>query len=223
LNAIIAKRFGAVLCGIIFGIIACGPVVTAAPMIREAIIWLAVIASDATVAIDASDSAKTAIALHHKPIAAFIADYEYGKPYVIVSTYDNTFVLKRRGTVIRTGKCSTGSYILLKSRDHREWIFHTPRGRFTILNKMESPIWHMPDWAFIEDGKAVPPPGSLERNEEGVLGDYALNFGDGYMIHGTLYQRFLGLPVTHGCVRLADEDLKTVYKNLEIGSHVFIY
>jgi lipoprotein-anchoring transpeptidase ErfK/SrfK len=56
-----------------------------------------------------------------------------------------------------------------------------------------------------------------------VLGDYALILGKGYMIHGTLYQRLIGSPVTHGCVRLLDDDLEAVYKTLPIGSKVFIY
>lgn len=145
------------------------------------------------------------------------------KPYIVVNTYDNSFELRRQGKTIRTGKCSTGSSILLKSPDKREWIFKTPRGRFSILAKVGSPVWHKPDWAFIEDGEPVPPPGFPKRDEEGVLGDYSLHFGNGYMIHGTLYQRFLGLPVTHGCIRLSDEDLKIVYKTLDYGSFVFVY
>jgi len=56
-----------------------------------------------------------------------------------------------------------------------------------------------------------------------VLGDYALSLGDGYLIHGTLYQRYLGLPVTHGCVRLGDKELEIVYQALKVGSKVFIY
>ena len=144
-------------------------------------------------------------------------------PYIIVNTYDNSFLLKSQNNILRSGKCSTGSYILLKSRDRREWVFQTPRGRFSIIAKVESPVWNKPDWAFIEDGEPVPSPGAPERFENGVLGDYALLFGNGYMIHGTLYQRFLGLPVTHGCIRLGDDDLKAVYEKLEVGSFVFIY
>jgi L,D-transpeptidase YbiS len=145
------------------------------------------------------------------------------KPYIVVNTYDNSFELRLQGKILRMGKCSTGSSILLKSPDKREWIFKTPRGRFSILAKVGSPVWHKPDWAFIEDGEPVPPPGSPKRDEEGVLGDYSLHFGNGYMIHGTLYQRFLGLPVTHGCIRLSDEDLKIVYETLDYGSFVFVY
>ena len=39
-----------------------------------------------------------------------------------------------------------------------------------------------------------------------MMGDYALGIGSGYFIHGTLYKRLLGRNVSHGCVRLGDED-----------------
>ena len=69
----------------------------------------------------------------------------------------------------------------------------------------------------------MPSANAASRFEYGVLGDYALSLGKGYLIHGTLYQRFLGLPVTHGCVRLNDENLELVYKSLTTGSKVYIY
>lgn len=145
-------------------------------------------------------------------------------PYFVVCTSDNNFELRQGDKVLRKGSCSTGSYVLLKSRDAKQrWIFETPRGMYRILQKDENPVWHRPDWAFIEEGKSVPPTGSPERDEYGVLGDYAMALGHGYLIHGTLYQRFLGMPVTHGCVRLGDEDLEAAYQNLAIGSKVFIY
>jgi hypothetical protein len=146
------------------------------------------------------------------------------RPYLIINTADNTFVLMSSIDTLRKGSCSTGSYTLLKAFDNsQQWIFKTPRGVFHVRNKMESPVWRMPDWAFVEDGKPVPAGDAPERFEEGVLGDYALSLGDGYLLHGTLYQRFLGLPVTHGCVRLGDEDLKTIYQKMNEGSEVYIY
>jgi L,D-transpeptidase YbiS len=50
-----------------------------------------------------------------------------------------------------------------------------------------------------------------------------MSLGDGYLIHGTLYQRQLGMPVTHGCIRLGDEDLEAVFQSLSVGSRVYIY
>jgi hypothetical protein len=143
--------------------------------------------------------------------------------YLIVNTTNNTFVLRNRKTVIREGICSTGSYILLDAGEGRQWMFKTPKGQFRILGKIVDPIWIKPDWAFVEESLPIPPRGHPDRLEYGTLGDYALTLGQGYLIHGTLYQRFLGLPVTHGCIRLGDEDLKVVYKSLEIGSRVYIF
>ena len=145
------------------------------------------------------------------------------RPYLIVDTANNRIVLMSGRKLIHQGICSTGSYVLLKAGDERQWVFKTPRGRFYVQKKEESPVWHKPDWAFIEEGLPVPPVGAKERYETGVLGDYALHLGDGYLIHGTLYKRLLGMPVTHGCVRLDDNDLEIVYKNLSVGSAVFMY
>ncbi len=146
------------------------------------------------------------------------------EPYLIIDTSENLIFLKKGKKLLHQGICSTGSYIMLKTADGSEkWIFKTPRGMLRIQAKIEDPVWRMPDWAFIEDGLPVPDPYSHERYETGVLGDYALSLGDGYLIHGTLYQRFLGLPVTHGCVRLGDKELEVVFRTLRVGSKVFIY
>ena len=143
--------------------------------------------------------------------------------YMIVNTSENRFYLYSHKKLIYSGICSTGSYIMLMSDNSQKWIFKTPRGIFRIRGKITSPVWIKPDWAFIEEGLPVPPKGDPSRYEYGSLGDYALSLGDGYLIHGTLYKRFLGMPVTHGCIRLNDEDLETVYRKMDIGSKVVIY
>ena len=145
------------------------------------------------------------------------------QPYLIVNTTTNTFVLRTRSRVIKEGLCSTGSYTMLDAGEDQRWIFKTPKGMFRIQGKLTNPLWIKPDWAFIEEGLPVPPKNHPDRYQYGTLGDYALSLGQGYLIHGTLYQRFLGLPVTHGCIRLGDEDLELVYNKLEEGSKVYIF
>ncbi len=146
-----------------------------------------------------------------------------GNAYLIINTTNNTFELYKNNEIIREGKCSTGSFISLEVDSTKSYLFETPKGIMTVQNKITNPVWTKPDWAFIEEGLPVPPMGHSSRREAHVLGDYALKLGDGYMIHGTLYQRLIGSPVTHGCVRLLDDDLEAVYKTLPIGSKVFIY
>jgi len=143
--------------------------------------------------------------------------------FIVINTSSNIFSLYKGKTLVKQDKCSTGSYILLKNGDAQQWLFKTPRGEFRVQGKITSPVWRKPDWAFVEEGLPVPPANHPSRYERGVLGDYAMSLGDGYLIHGTLYQRFLGLPVTHGCIRLNDENLELVYNSLQTGSKVFIF
>jgi hypothetical protein len=150
-------------------------------------------------------------------------NYTTGQSYVVINTTDNLFYLYKNKKLIRSGHCSTGSYMMLKTEEGRSWVFKTPKGKRTIQGKTTHPYWHRSDWSYIEEGSPVPPKDDPSRYEYGVLGDYSMSIGDGYMIHGTIYKRFLGMPVTHGCVRLNDEDLDAVFHTLSIGSKVYIF
>ncbi|HAZ03439.1 MAG: hypothetical protein A2W90_16440 [Bacteroidetes bacterium GWF2_42_66] len=145
------------------------------------------------------------------------------EPYFVANMTLNEFWLYKNRELILHGLCSTGSYTQLEAGNDRKWIFKTPRGVLKILGKKTAPVWKKPDWAFIEEGLPVPSANHPSRLEEGVLGDYALTMRDSYMIHGTIYKRHLGSPVTHGCVRLNDEDLEKVYKTMNAGSKVYFY
>jgi lipoprotein-anchoring transpeptidase ErfK/SrfK len=152
------------------------------------------------------------------------AAYTSGQSYIVINTTDNRFFLYLNKKLVREGFCSTGSYTRLTNAEgSRHWIFKTPKGRFWIQQKITSPLWVRPDWSFVEEGVPIPPPNDESRFEYGVLGDYAMSLGDGYLIHGTIYKRFLGMPVTHGCVRLGDADLEAIYNTLNIGSKVYIF
>ncbi len=140
-----------------------------------------------------------------------------------IDSAENKLYLKKEGKVIREAVVSCGSGSILEDPGgKRSWIFDTPRGEFFVRYKLKNPDWVKPDWAFIEEGK-VPPKNQAERVESGTLGDYALGFGDGYFIHGTLYTRLLGRNVTHGCVRVGDKDLEFIYQTVPVGTKIYIY
>jgi L,D-transpeptidase ErfK/SrfK len=144
--------------------------------------------------------------------------------YIVIDTAENRLYLKNGTQIVRTAVVSCGSGVVLEEQGgkKRSWVFDTPRGEFTVKSKITNPYWVKPDWAFIEEGEKIPK-GLEDRIEAGTLGDYALGFGQGYFIHGTLYTRLLGRNVTHGCVRVGDEDLKEIFKAVSIGTKIYIY
>jgi lipoprotein-anchoring transpeptidase ErfK/SrfK len=143
--------------------------------------------------------------------------------HIVIDSGRNILYLKKGGAILREAVVSCGSGNILEDPNgQRRWIFDTPRGVFAVKSKISDPAWIKPDWAFVEEGEPVPEDRRL-RIETGVLGDYALGFGDGFFIHGTLYTRLLGRNVTHGCIRVGDDDLKVIFKTVQIGTPIFIY
>jgi L,D-transpeptidase YbiS len=152
-----------------------------------------------------------------------LAQHQPADIYIVVDTARNHLYVKRQETVLLEAVVSTGSGSILDAgTPGARWTFDTPRGVYPIKSKIESPVWIKPDWAFIEEGVQIPKD-PRERVEGGILGDYALGFGNGYFIHGTLYTRLLGKNVTHGCIRLNDDDLRRVYQLAKIGTPLYIF
>ena len=144
-------------------------------------------------------------------------------PAILVDSAANQISLIRNSRVEIQDKCSTGTgFELSDGSGKRTWTFDTPRGYFRVTGKVANPVWIRPDWAFIEEGKPIPK-SRQERMQANVLGDYAISFGNGYFIHGTLYTRLLGTSVTHGCIRVGDDTLKKIYKAVQIGTPIWIY
>lgn len=144
-------------------------------------------------------------------------------PAIFVDSAANQIYLIKGSSVAAKDKCSTGSGLeLTDTNGQRTWTFDTPRGYFRALSKVTNPVWYRPDWAFIEEGEPIPK-NRESRAVADVLGDYAIAFGDGYFIHGTLYTRMLGTSVTHGCIRVDDNTLKKIYDSAQPGTPIYIF
>ncbi|HEX9128271.1 MAG TPA: L,D-transpeptidase [Gemmatimonadaceae bacterium] len=69
----------------------------------------------------------------------------------------------------------------------------------------------------------IPPYGTTARRYMGVMGTRRLELGDGYGIHGTDHPESIGQSVSHGCVRLRNEDIERLYPMVAVGTPVYIY
>jgi len=199
---------------------------------------------------------------------------------ILVSTEDRWLWLVQGQDTLMSVPVAVGMGEHFAYQGHK-WYFDTPRGRRTVLNKVEDPVWTVPDWQYYEeasgrglevvkvqpdqrydisdgymkyielrDGKVgwvnvndnfyapdgehfiefagkifVPPSGSEQRKVHGALGPYALNMGDGYLLHGTneFDENSIGRAVSHGCVRLDNDEVTRLYSLVPAGTPVYIF
>lgn len=116
-----------------------------------------------------------------------------------------------RGQSMRTADGSvltvSGNQVVRRHADGREHVLAATDGREIVV-----------------DGKVVVPPlGTAQRRYEGVLGSHRLNIGNGYALHGTNRPETIGQAVSHGCVRLRNEDIEKLYGMVAVGTPVYIY
>ena len=61
-----------------------------------------------------------------------------------------------------------------------------------------------------------------ERCFRGSLGNFALNIGKTYAIHGTSNPKSIGKRSSHGCIRVKNSDAEMLYKLMKEGDQVII-
>ncbi|MGQ0639615.1 MAG: L,D-transpeptidase [Gemmatimonadaceae bacterium] len=80
------------------------------------------------------------------------------------------------------------------------------------------------DEHLVFDGRVfIPPVGTLNRRVTESLGDYALDLGGGYLIHGTSNEASIGEASSHGCIRVRHEDIEWLFDNVPVGTPVLIH
>ncbi len=116
-----------------------------------------------------------------------------------------------RGSVIPAGGGAvvavSGSEVVKRYPDGRQIPLEATDGREIVVN----------------GNIIIPPYGVNQRRYKGVLGTRRLVLGDGYGIHGTNAPETIGRSVSHGCVRLRNEDIEKLYDMVPVGTPVYIY
>ncbi|HYH09404.1 MAG TPA: L,D-transpeptidase [Thermoanaerobaculia bacterium] len=169
-----------------------------------------------------SAAAMTATAQETTGVEGLPAEASRTGTVITIDVSTNRAYLFRDGQLVRSSAAATGSDKVLR-KGRRVWWFRTPRGKHQVVRKIKDPVWTKPDWAFIEEGKKVPPPDSPLRKEKGTMGKYALDLGDRVMIHGTNDPKSIGRRVSHGCIRLPNDMLSVLWKEAAVGTEVYIF
>ncbi len=148
--------------------------------------------------------------------------------YIVIRLAENRLYLFQGERMLFSAPVGTGTGFRLEGRG-REYHFATPRGIFRVQAKEKDPVWIRPDWSFIEEHLPVPPFNSPLRRVPGTLGTTALYIGYELAMHGTDHPDLVLRPdpetrrVSHGCIRLTNEDARRLYYLAEVGTPVLIF
>jgi lipoprotein-anchoring transpeptidase ErfK/SrfK len=97
---------------------------------------------------------------------------------------------------------------------------HTPKGRFTIIDKGKDPLY------YDVNGKFVAGPYKTDKNN--VYGTRFIRLdkvisGRNIGIHGTNEPDLIGSFSSHACVRLSNADVEAIFDLVEVGDRVEIF
>jgi L,D-transpeptidase ErfK/SrfK len=102
--------------------------------------------------------------------------------------------------------------------------WRTPLGLTRVSQKERHPIWTPPESIRKEHARAGDPlPAHVRPGPKNPLGLYAMRLavGDGtYLIHGTNNPIAVGMPVTHGCIRMYPDDVEALFNKVPLGTPV---
>ncbi|BAZ42769.1 ErfK/YbiS/YcfS/YnhG family protein [Calothrix sp. NIES-4101] len=121
---------------------------------------------------------------------------------LVVDLSDRRVYVYRMGEVIASYPTGIGK---------KGW--ETPTGSFKVFHMQHDPVWRHPI-----TGKVFPP------GEDSPLGDRWIGFlsdKDGEIgFHGTPDDSLVGSPVSHGCLRMRNPDVRMLYNQIKIGTPV---
>lgn len=130
-------------------------------------------------------------------IAPISPDVEFQDKYIDVDLTMQTVKAFEYGKVIFSARISSG----LNSRGSDGTSTRTPTGTFNIMEK--KPSKHMGDGSLASDIEAYELPGV----------PWTCFFtAQGHAFHGTYWHDNYGVPMSHGCINMRNEDAKWIFR-----------
>ncbi len=144
---------------------------------------------------------------------------------IYISIRNQRLTLKRGETPLRSYPVSTSRFGV----GTEEGSMKTPSGRFRVAEKIGG---EMPSDTVFQARVALKPGDPLPPTEDLVmsrilwldgLDEHNTNTRDRFIyIHGTKHEDKIGIPDSHGCVRMRNADVAELFTLVDEGTHVII-
>jgi lipoprotein-anchoring transpeptidase ErfK/SrfK len=142
-----------------------------------------------------------------------------------ISIRNQRLTLRKGDTPIRTYPVSTSRFGVGAEAGSMK----TPTGRFRVAEKIGD---QMPTDTVFQSRVPVRPGDPLPPTEDFVMSrilwldgleDHNANTRDRFIyIHGTKHEDKIGIPDSHGCVRMRNDDVVELFTLVDEGTHVLI-
>ncbi|CCJ88074.1 L,D-transpeptidase [Cronobacter dublinensis] len=180
------------------------------------------------------------------PLEDFAAQYQMGLSNMLEANPGVDPYLPKGGTILNIPQQlilpdTPHEGIVINSAEMR--LYYYPKGTNTVIvlpigigqlgkdtpinwvtkveRKKAGPTWTPTAKMHAEYAAAGEPlPPVVPAGPDNPMGLYALYIGRLYAIHGTNANFGIGLRVSHGCVRLRNEDIKFLFQNVPVGTRV---
>ncbi|BDH46569.1 transpeptidase [Salmonella enterica subsp. enterica serovar Choleraesuis] len=181
-----------------------------------------------------------------QPLEHFAAAYQMGLSNMMEANPGVDVYLPKGGTVLTIPQQlilpdTPHEGIVINSAEMR--LYYYPKGSNTVIvlpigigqlgkdtpinwvtkveRKKAGPTWTPTAKMHAEYAAAGNPlPAVVPAGPDNPMGLYALYIGRLYAIHGTNANFGIGLRVSHGCVRLRNDDIKFLFQNVPVGTRV---
>ncbi|MBD1924049.1 L,D-transpeptidase [Microcoleus sp. FACHB-831] len=149
---------------------------------------------------------------NNKPVPQSVSRSRLAKP--TAANIDNAELVvdlsDRRVYVYRTGKLKAKYPIAVGQKG-----WQTPTGTFPVLAKYRNPSWLHPITGEV-----------VKTGPKNPLGDRWIGFwSDGRHqigFHGTNQEKMVGQAVSHGCLRMRNQDIRALYEQVGKGTPVVV-
>jgi lipoprotein-anchoring transpeptidase ErfK/SrfK len=140
--------------------------------------------------------------------------------------------VRKQQLVLKSGRKKLANYPVSTSRfglGSKEGSFKTPTGKFRIAEKIGD---GMPLGTVFKSRRPIKATKKILREEDlvmtrilwldGLEGRNANTHGRYIYIHGTNHEESIGMPASHGCVRMRNADLVELFDRVAVGMPVEI-
>jgi L,D-transpeptidase YbiS len=140
--------------------------------------------------------------------------------------------VRKQQLVLKSGRKRLANYPVSTSRfglGSKEGSFKTPTGKFRITEKIGD---GMPLGTVFKSRRPVKATKKILREEDlvmtrilwldGLERRNANTHGRYIYIHGTNHEESIGVPASHGCVRMRNGDLVELFEQVGVGTPVVI-